>query len=393
MNCEQVRNLLDEYLDGELAAAQRASVDEHLAGCAPCRAELEILRNTATLVGSLPRVKAPKGLTEDIKARLVSRPAAVRSRRRPVVLRWVGIGGWVAAAATLIVVIKLAPWEGPPAEPAPPPRPPAKIAAPAPELNNKGGQKVERELKYGRDAKLKKAADEKFQSADAGESQSRPAAKKLVEKTMKSAWARGGAAPAEMDRAVRAKLRRAVQAPPKPAPTGAMDNEAEGVAGFSSKKPMTAQAAARALPAPGKAVEEAKHAEKPDAARREAAAQRTLTYVCADLETGLAEVRKALAPARATIVTDVRKLRADKQGAELVISLPVTEFPRLISALKLRAPAKDRMKAGGAALGASDSDAAAGQTPLGRSMNIASAGRGTSSTVTVRILLKPELKR
>ena len=123
MNCEQVRNLLDEYLDGELAAAQRASVDEHLAGCAPCRAELEILRNTATLVGSLPRVKAPKELTEDIKARLVSRPAAVRSRRRPVVLRWVGIGGWVAAAATLIVVIKLAPWEGPPAEPAPPPRP------------------------------------------------------------------------------------------------------------------------------------------------------------------------------------------------------------------------------------------------------------------------------
>ena len=45
----------------------------------------------------------------------------------------------------------------------------------------------------------------------------------------------------------------------------------------------------------------------------------------------------------------------------------------------------------GAGLGANDDDAA--KTPLGRTMNIARAGRGTSSTVTVRILLKPELKR
>ena len=40
MNCTKVKEQLAAYLAGELKAATRASVDEHLQGCLSCRAEL-----------------------------------------------------------------------------------------------------------------------------------------------------------------------------------------------------------------------------------------------------------------------------------------------------------------------------------------------------------------
>ena len=108
MNCEQMRNLLDEYVDGELSAEGRRAVERHLAGCEACRAELEALKKTAALVGSLPKVNAPEGLARGVEAAL----ASSARRKRAVLVRWVG--GWgslAAAAATLVIVIKYAPWE------------------------------------------------------------------------------------------------------------------------------------------------------------------------------------------------------------------------------------------------------------------------------------------
>jgi len=362
-------------------------VDEHLAECEVCRAELEAMRSTAALVGSLTRVKAPKGLVEDIKARLVRRPAAARTRRRPAILRWVGVGSWVAAAATLIVVIKLVPWEGSPPEPAP--QPPAKIAAPSPKAKDKA-EEAKAALKQDRDARVSKAADGKAGRAAAKEAETGAEAKQFLEKAMRSGWAAGGAAPAEMDAAVRAKVRRAVQAPPKPAPTGAMYDATEGGVAPLPKERTVEQANGLRPPfGPGKAAGRTRYAGEPKAAWREAGTRRTLTYVCADVKTGLADVRKAVTAVRGTLVADEEQMRADNKVNEVIVSIPVDRLPKLVSALKLQTPTKDTKRGHGGGLGVKD--AAKPEMLLGRKNGVARAGKG-SATVTVRILLKPESK-
>ena len=109
MNCEQAKSLLSEYIDGELPAAEDTAVKKHLARCEACRAEFEALERTVALVRSLPRAEAPEGLERDIKVALDRRAA----RRRSAIFRWAKVGTWLAAAATLVVVIKYSPPEAP----------------------------------------------------------------------------------------------------------------------------------------------------------------------------------------------------------------------------------------------------------------------------------------
>lgn len=86
MTCDDAR--LDEYLDGELGGAERASTEAHVASCAPCRAELEKGRKLEALLRRVPAGAPPEA------ERFL---AAVRSRsRRPAF-------GRLAAAAALIL--------------------------------------------------------------------------------------------------------------------------------------------------------------------------------------------------------------------------------------------------------------------------------------------------
>ncbi|RPH35018.1 MAG: hypothetical protein EHM91_17760, partial [Planctomycetota bacterium] len=87
MTCADVR--LDEYLDGELAEADRAIVDGHLASCAACRAELEQSRKLEKVLQSVPSGAAPDA------DRFVQ---SVRARSRRRLLPWAS-----AAAAALLM--------------------------------------------------------------------------------------------------------------------------------------------------------------------------------------------------------------------------------------------------------------------------------------------------
>jgi anti-sigma factor RsiW len=66
MQCHQIQERLSAALDGELSAAERADVDQHLAGCATCRAELSALesldrdlrRGTVALRARAPHIAA-----------------------------------------------------------------------------------------------------------------------------------------------------------------------------------------------------------------------------------------------------------------------------------------------------------------------------------------------
>jgi len=101
MNCDQVRDILIDYVYGELSGPDRQAVEEHLKACEPCRAELADLRLARSAVG---RLGAP-GAGEFTRRceRLLEKPTGRAVRLR----RWLVSG---LAAAAVIVAGLLALW-------------------------------------------------------------------------------------------------------------------------------------------------------------------------------------------------------------------------------------------------------------------------------------------
>ncbi len=74
MNCDKINDVLADYLGDELTDDDRAAVDEHVADCAACRAE--VLSLSAT-VSSLRSLEPPVGARPVIR-----RTATIRWRPR-----------------------------------------------------------------------------------------------------------------------------------------------------------------------------------------------------------------------------------------------------------------------------------------------------------------------
>lgn len=72
MQCADARAEMTAYLAEELGPEDRARLEAHLAGCAPCRAELEAFRETWGTLGRLPaHIPAP-----ELGARVLARATA-----------------------------------------------------------------------------------------------------------------------------------------------------------------------------------------------------------------------------------------------------------------------------------------------------------------------------
>jgi anti-sigma factor RsiW len=67
VTCRQVVELMTEYLENTLSPRDRASFEEHIAGCDGCRAYLAQLRTTKRVVGKL----ADEPIPEPLEAELV----------------------------------------------------------------------------------------------------------------------------------------------------------------------------------------------------------------------------------------------------------------------------------------------------------------------------------
>jgi anti-sigma factor RsiW len=52
--CQRTRTLLPRHLDGELEGSDRAAVEDHLAACSECRAELGIVTRAVKALRELP---------------------------------------------------------------------------------------------------------------------------------------------------------------------------------------------------------------------------------------------------------------------------------------------------------------------------------------------------
>ena len=70
MHCSQITDLLSEYVDDALDPSTRAHVEEHLADCRTCAAELASLRTYLEAMDSLPQVQAPAGFLTSVHERL-----------------------------------------------------------------------------------------------------------------------------------------------------------------------------------------------------------------------------------------------------------------------------------------------------------------------------------
>jgi anti-sigma factor RsiW len=77
LSCQELVELVTDYLDGVLPPAERVRFDAHIADCDGCRAYLEQIRATIALTGTL----APEQLAPEAEAGLLE---AFRDwKRRP----------------------------------------------------------------------------------------------------------------------------------------------------------------------------------------------------------------------------------------------------------------------------------------------------------------------
>jgi anti-sigma factor RsiW len=90
---------ISAFLDGALAAPDRARADAHLAACSSCRRELESLRHMKLVLSSAPRKNMPADLALSLEARLVKGVPAWKSLLKPAF--WVPVGAVAAAALTV----------------------------------------------------------------------------------------------------------------------------------------------------------------------------------------------------------------------------------------------------------------------------------------------------
>ena len=94
---------LSAYLDHQIAPAESARVEGHLADCIACRDELDGLRRTVTLLQALPRVPVPRAFTLSEAQVGIRRPEP-----RPAWVGWTrGLAAVTAIALVAVVAVSL----------------------------------------------------------------------------------------------------------------------------------------------------------------------------------------------------------------------------------------------------------------------------------------------
>jgi anti-sigma factor RsiW len=82
ISCEEVWREISNYLEGEISAELRASMEEHFKGCKHCTAVLDGTRNVVQLVGDANAFELPAGFGDRLFQKLDRKLAAGRLSRR-----------------------------------------------------------------------------------------------------------------------------------------------------------------------------------------------------------------------------------------------------------------------------------------------------------------------
>jgi len=106
MTCERIEELLSAYLEGELAPAEKAEVEAHLARCAECSGLAALMREALAAAAAFPEVEP----SPQLLAGLYAIPEAKREKKRFLrpVFDWLGrpaLQPVYAAATGLLIVL------------------------------------------------------------------------------------------------------------------------------------------------------------------------------------------------------------------------------------------------------------------------------------------------
>ena len=105
MTHEIIRHLLDDYVTGDLTEEARAPVEEHVAGCALCGAEVESLKRILTRAGELPKsIEPPPDAWSNIRS-TISRDESAMRANNPVSPSGIWQRRYVLAAAAVLVAV------------------------------------------------------------------------------------------------------------------------------------------------------------------------------------------------------------------------------------------------------------------------------------------------
>lgn len=69
LTCQELTELVTDYLEGRLSVGQRLSFQLHLGMCRHCRAYLQQMRATIATLGELPAEPMPPGVQDELLAR------------------------------------------------------------------------------------------------------------------------------------------------------------------------------------------------------------------------------------------------------------------------------------------------------------------------------------
>jgi hypothetical protein len=102
LNCEQVWREISNYLDGEVDAALRSSMDEHFRTCTRCASVLAGTRNVVQLYGDERMLEVPAGFSQRLEKGLEKglRRGAGASRAR-----WSSWSAWLVPVAALVLIV------------------------------------------------------------------------------------------------------------------------------------------------------------------------------------------------------------------------------------------------------------------------------------------------
>jgi anti-sigma factor RsiW len=103
MDHERASSMFSDFVDGTLAARDKAALEQHLAACIQCRTELESFRRAVVSLGRLKEA-APRRFLPDIQRQIYE-----RSRGRFFARRWKLFGRvpfeWVSLATIIAMLI------------------------------------------------------------------------------------------------------------------------------------------------------------------------------------------------------------------------------------------------------------------------------------------------
>jgi hypothetical protein len=105
MNCREYRSQFSAYLDGDLSAEERHSLEVHLKECLPCYRQWSSFQRSVGLLRKLPDLEPPEHLTTRVIATANSRRFSRLPWFRAHPRRWLPLGVGIAALLAVSVAL------------------------------------------------------------------------------------------------------------------------------------------------------------------------------------------------------------------------------------------------------------------------------------------------